>query len=187
MLFSITFAPVCIPVNCGPISPHPCQYLLSFYLFFKQYVILTGVMWYLPRVLICISLMISGVSQVALVVKKPPANAGRHKRCRFDPLTGGKIPWTRAHQPTPVFLPGEFHGQRSLVLTDCWVLWKLNSNNHNNIIDTNTTLPPPPQLLALLNAYQKPSTGLGASNILQLILRRITKNFHFGSTWYNRD
>ena len=26
-----------------------------------------------------------------------------------------KIPWRRAWQPTPVFLPGEAHGQRSLV------------------------------------------------------------------------
>ena len=26
----------------------------------------------------------------------------------------GKIPWRRGWQPTPVFLPGEFHGQRSL-------------------------------------------------------------------------
>jgi len=25
-----------------------------------------------------------------------------------------KIPWRRACQPTPVFLPGESHGQRSL-------------------------------------------------------------------------
>ena len=25
-----------------------------------------------------------------------------------------KIPWRREWQPTPVFLPGEFHGQRSL-------------------------------------------------------------------------
>ena len=25
-----------------------------------------------------------------------------------------KIPWRRAQQPTPVFLPGESHGQRSL-------------------------------------------------------------------------
>ena len=33
-----------------------------------------------------------------------------HRRCRFDPWVR-KIPW----QPTPVFLPGEFHGQRSLV------------------------------------------------------------------------
>ena len=27
----------------------------------------------------------------------------------------GKIPWSRARLPTPVFLPGEFHEQRSLV------------------------------------------------------------------------
>ena len=27
---------------------------------------------------------------------------------------GGKIPWSREWQPTPVFLPGESHGQRSL-------------------------------------------------------------------------
>ena len=26
----------------------------------------------------------------------------------------GKIPWRREQLPTPVFLPGEFHGQRSL-------------------------------------------------------------------------
>jgi len=26
----------------------------------------------------------------------------------------GKIPWRREWLPTPVFLPGEFHGQRSL-------------------------------------------------------------------------
>jgi len=26
----------------------------------------------------------------------------------------GKIPWKRAWQPTPIFLPGESHGQRSL-------------------------------------------------------------------------
>ena len=26
----------------------------------------------------------------------------------------GRIPWRRAWQPTPVFLPGESHGQRSL-------------------------------------------------------------------------
>ena len=31
------------------------------------------------------------------------------------PSLVGKIPWRRAWQPTPVFLPGESHGQRSLV------------------------------------------------------------------------
>ena len=31
-----------------------------------------------------------------------------------DPWAG-KIPWRREWLPTPVFLPGKFHGQRSLV------------------------------------------------------------------------
>ena len=34
-------------------------------------------------------------------------------RLRLDPWVG-KIPWKRAWQPTLVFLPGEFHGQRCL-------------------------------------------------------------------------
>ena len=38
----------------------------------------------------------------------------RHKRLRFNPWVR-KIPWRRAWHPTPVFLPGQFHGQRSLV------------------------------------------------------------------------
>ena len=38
------------------------------------------------------------------------------RRCRFDPWVG-KNPWRRAWQPTPVFSPGESHGQRSLA--DC--------------------------------------------------------------------
>ena len=33
---------------------------------------------------------------------------------QFDPLVG-KVPWRRAWQPTPVLLPGESRGQRSLV------------------------------------------------------------------------
>ena len=37
----------------------------------------------------------------------------------FDPLVG-KIPWRRKWQPTPVFLPGKSHGQRSLVGYSPW-------------------------------------------------------------------
>ena len=46
------------------------------------------------------------------MVKNSPANAG-DVRHRFSPWVG-KIPWRRAWQPTPVFLPGEALGQRSL-------------------------------------------------------------------------
>ena len=51
------------------------------------------------------------VSQVALVVKNPPANSGNIRG-----MNSGlrKFPWRRARQPTPVFLPGESHEQRSL-------------------------------------------------------------------------
>ena len=49
------------------------------------------------------------------VVKNPLANTGDiFKRCRFDPWVR-KISWRRKWQPTPVFLPGELQGQRSLV------------------------------------------------------------------------
>ena len=59
--------------------------------------------------------VLQGAFQVALVVKNPLANAGDIRdKGWFDPWVG-KIPWRRAWQPTPVFLPGESHGQRSLV------------------------------------------------------------------------
>ena len=32
----------------------------------------------------------------------------------------GEIPWKREWLPTPVFLPGEFHGQRSLAGCSLW-------------------------------------------------------------------
>ena len=37
----------------------------------------------------------------------------------FDPRVG-KIPWRRKWQPTPVLLPGKFHGLRSLVGYSPW-------------------------------------------------------------------
>ena len=46
--------------------------------------------------------------------KESACQCRRHKRHGFNPWVG-KIPWRRARQPTPVFLPGESHGQRSLV------------------------------------------------------------------------
>ena len=58
-------------------------------------------------------------SQVALVVKKPPTNAGDIKSHRFNPWVW-KVPWRRTWQPMPVFLPGESHGQRNLVGYSPW-------------------------------------------------------------------
>ena len=46
--------------------------------------------------------------------KEPTCQYRRCERCGFDPWVT-KISWRRKWQPTPVLLPGEFHGQRSLV------------------------------------------------------------------------
>ena len=43
----------------------------------------------------------------------------RRRRPGFDPWVG-KIPWKRKQQPIPIFLPGESHGQRSLVGYSPW-------------------------------------------------------------------
>ena len=53
------------------------------------------------------------------LVKNPPANAGNVRRPGFDPWVR-KIPWRRAWQPTPAFLPGESHGQRSVAGYSPW-------------------------------------------------------------------
>ena len=51
--------------------------------------------------------------------KESTCQCGRHKRCKFDPCVR-KIHWSRKRKPTPVFLPGKLHGQRSLVSYSPW-------------------------------------------------------------------
>ena len=51
--------------------------------------------------------------------KESACQCRRHKRHRFVAWIG-KIPWGRKWQPTPVFLPGGVHGQRSLVGYSPW-------------------------------------------------------------------
>ena len=53
------------------------------------------------------------------MVKNLPVNAGAVKKYRFHPWAG-KIPWSMAWQPTPVFLRGEFYGQRILAGYSPW-------------------------------------------------------------------
>ena len=55
-----------------------------------------------------------GASLMVQMVKNPPAM----QRPRFAWVR--EIPWRRECQPTPVSLPGEFHGQRSLVGYSPW-------------------------------------------------------------------
>ena len=54
--------------------------------------------------------------------KEKKETACQYRSCKrhgFDPYVR-KIPWRRKWQSTPVFLPGKFHGQRSLVSYTPW-------------------------------------------------------------------
>ena len=54
------------------------------------------------------------------------------RRCGFNPWAW-KISWRKKWQPTPVFLPGKFHGQSSLVsyrvAKESDMTWSLNNNS----------------------------------------------------------
>ena len=54
-----------------------------------------------------------------------------HKEPAFDPWVG-KSPWRREWQPTPVFLLGECHGQRSLVGYSLWGFKDLDTTKHTH-------------------------------------------------------
>jgi len=55
--------------------------------------------------------MLNWASLVAQMIKNLPAMQETWIRS-LDSIFPGKISWTRKWQPTPVFLPGKFHGQR---------------------------------------------------------------------------
>ena len=55
----------------------------------------------------------------------------QRKRCRFNPWVR-KIRWRRTWQPTPVFLPGKFHGQKNLVGYSPWDHKELDTTEHTH-------------------------------------------------------
>ena len=88
---------VCFSLLCGYMHLCICIYIYLFIIHFYLY-------YYIP----------GGASG-----KEHTCQSRRCKRCGFNPWVR-KIPWRRAWQPTPVLLPGEFHGQRSLVGYSSW-------------------------------------------------------------------
>ena len=64
---------------------------------------------------ICFKLQPFSTSLVALMVKNPPAM----REIRVGSLDR-ESHQRRQRLPTPVFLPGEFHGQRSLAVYNLW-------------------------------------------------------------------
>ena len=79
-------------------------------------------MWIMPPTRVC--LCSQGLSG-----KEPASQSRRRKKRGFDPWVG-KISWSRAWQPTPVFLPEESHGWRSLVDYSPWGHQKSDTTEH---------------------------------------------------------
>ena len=73
-----------------------------------------GLSWHYGKIILGLITMRTGVPGGASG-KVPAWQCRRCKRWGFDPWVR-KIPW----QPTPVFLPGESHGQRSLASYGPW-------------------------------------------------------------------
>ena len=63
---------------------------------------------------------------MCLVVKTPHLQCKKH---RFNPWVK-KIPWRRKWQPTPVFLPGKSHRQRTLAGYSPWGHKESNMTKH---------------------------------------------------------
>ena len=84
------------------------------------------------------------VTLVAQMVKNLPLQC---RRPEFDPWVR-KIPWRRKWQPTQVFLPGKFHGQRSLVSYSPWGRKESDMTEATNTCNQNH-LPKQPQALIL--------------------------------------
>ena len=96
--------------TCLPPYPRPATWAVTHFTCFIQVVKCNYIILWMENQQHLPGVESSSVSQVAQVVKNPPANAGDIRDVGFDPCVG-KIPWKRAWQPTPVFLPGECHRQ----------------------------------------------------------------------------
>ena len=87
-----------------------------------------------------IDITISGLPRW-LTGKELACQCRRLRRCGFDPWVG-KILGSRKWQPTPGFLPGKFHGQRSLVGCSPWGHKESDMTEHtyaHYLIDSNKT------------------------------------------------
>ena len=81
----------------------------------------------------------------------------RCRRCEFTPWVG-KILWSRKWQPTPVFLPGKSHGQRSLAGYSLIGSQRLGHDSTHTHTHTQNPLPGTEREIPLVNvnfSYQR--------------------------------
>ena len=94
--------------------------------------------------------------------KEPACQGRRHRRHQFDPWLG-EIPWRREWQPTPIFLSGESHGQRSLEGYSPWGCKESDTAEHS--LTHSSQGPPTHHSLALSTA----SEGVSSLSSLPVI------------------
>ena len=82
--------------------------------------------------------------------KESTCQCRSHERHEFDPWVE-KIPWRTAWKPTPVLLPGESNGQRSLVGYSPWGLKEWDTTEHA-CTHTHTCTPLFPHFLFLTDS-----------------------------------
>ena len=78
---------------------------------------------------------------MSITGKESVCQCRRLKRRGFDPWVG-KIPWRNKWQPTPVFLPGEFHGEKSLAGYSPWGCKESDTTEHTHTHHVKETLYP---------------------------------------------
>ena len=100
----------------------------------------------------------SRASLVAQMVK----NLSAMQETPFDPWVG-KIPWRRKWQPTPVFLPGKSHGERSLAGYSPQQVTKVGFDL--------VTKPPPPKLALGILLFE--NYGILKDFFLFIVVQRI--------------
>ena len=108
----------------------------------------------------------------------------RWRRCGFDPWVG-KIHWSRKWQPTPVFLPGKFYWQTSMVGYSPWGCRESDTTAHAHA-HTHTPPHPHPPTHTHTFIYYMPGTILPGSTALSLYLLSSLSEFNLNQVFSNR-
>ena len=101
------------------------------------------------------------------------------RRRAFDPWVG-KIPWRRKWQPTPVFLPGESHGQRSLAGYSPQGCKELDTTAQLHFTSLHCSLPVPYQLVQYVSRIWEASRWMKeAKGIIPRIMEILSSMVFF--------
>ena len=121
--------------------------------------------------------------------KEPTCQCRRLKRCGFSPWVK-KIPWRRKWPSPPVFLPGGFHGQRSLVGCSPWGCKEPDMTEHASIhiysLETEGFLIETKEFSDLKNKQTKKALSSNRAQIIPCTYQRSKKDSERASNLIQR-